>query len=70
MKKLKINFTKDRPEVLSREQLRLITGGNAALESCQGYGSPCETSGALKCCGGFVCQPISVDYSECRWATL
>lgn len=62
MKKLKLALSSVKGEVLTREQLKVLMGGDADSGDCQGSGSACNTQQALNCCNGlhcveFVCRP-------------
>jgi hypothetical protein len=69
MKKIKIKATKNKMDLLTREELRLIMGGDGSDFTCQAYGSPCDTETSLNCCSGLVC--VKVGSSEiCKLATV
>lgn len=66
MKKLKLNVSAANAEVLSREQLKKVFGGNLNEPGgdCQDEGSDCNTQRALNCCNTLKCAE-----GICRKAT-
>lgn len=70
MKKLKINTLKEKLEVLTREQLKFVMGGDGGDESCQQHGSWCNTSQTFNCCSGLHCVVGSSGDNICLHATL
>lgn len=53
MKKLKLKLPTDKTEVLTREQLKYIMGGEGDDGSCQLRGSACY--GVFNCCNLLKC---------------
>lgn len=55
MKKLKLAMSSLSGEALTRDQLKVLMGGDDLDGDCQGSGSACDTQRALNCCNGFLC---------------
>ena len=72
MKKLKIKTAKEKSDLLTRDQLQLIMGGDGAFGSCQEYGSPCDTANEINCCNNLVCVQELQDPGTkiCKNATI
>jgi hypothetical protein len=54
MKKLKLNKAIAKVEVLTKEQLKLILGGEFVEGSCSDKGQTCY--GTINCCNGLHCN--------------
>jgi bacteriocin-like protein len=57
MKKLKISHLQKKYEVLTKEQLKQVLGGENenGSDTCGSYGDDCNTYMGINCCSGLVC---------------
>jgi hypothetical protein len=45
--------------ILSRDELKMLIGGDDTLGDCQANGSPCSTAIGSNCCNGLACADFT-----------